>query len=142
MFGVLDHFLEGITVSGFVGETVHSNGDGVLSAEKAGLASGFPVNRSFENEDVASFLKMLTSFKKVRFLGSAASSLSYVAQGKLDAYFEEDIMFWDVAAGLALVEAAGGDFNLNWSDKKKWCCHVMAGATSELLSVFPQGEGI
>jgi len=41
-------------------------------------------------------------------LGSAALSLAYVAAGRFDAYWEQAIMPWDVAAGWALVEAAGG----------------------------------
>ena len=50
----------------------------------------------------------MQQFKKVRLLGSAALSLAWVACGRMDAYAEEDIWFWDVAAGLALVAAAGG----------------------------------
>lgn len=42
-------------------------------------------------------------------LGSAALSLAYVASGKVDAYYEKNIKIWDVAAGLALVKAAGGE---------------------------------
>ena len=34
--------------------------------------------------------------------------LAQVAAGRFDCYYEEDIYLWDVAAGLALVEAAGG----------------------------------
>jgi myo-inositol-1(or 4)-monophosphatase len=40
--------------------------------------------------------------------GSAALSLAYVASGRCDSYWEEKIKLWDVAAGLALVSAAGG----------------------------------
>jgi myo-inositol-1(or 4)-monophosphatase len=41
-------------------------------------------------------------------IGTAALALSYVAAGRADAYFEETIKLWDIAAGLALVEGAGG----------------------------------
>jgi myo-inositol-1(or 4)-monophosphatase len=41
-------------------------------------------------------------------LGSAALSLAYVASGRADAYHENDIAIWDVAAGIAIVKAAGG----------------------------------
>ena len=41
-------------------------------------------------------------------LGSAALSLAYVASGRIDAYHENSIMLWDIAAGWVLVEAAGG----------------------------------
>jgi myo-inositol-1(or 4)-monophosphatase len=41
-------------------------------------------------------------------IGSAALSLAYLAAGRVDAYRERDIKIWDVAAGIALVRAAGG----------------------------------
>lgn len=44
----------------------------------------------------------------VRGLGSAALSLSYVAAGRLDAYWEHSLQPWDMAAGLILVREAGG----------------------------------
>jgi myo-inositol-1(or 4)-monophosphatase len=41
-------------------------------------------------------------------LGSASISLLKVATGSAEMYTEKDIMLWDVAAGLAIVEGAGG----------------------------------
>jgi len=41
-------------------------------------------------------------------IGSAATALAYVAAGRAEAYRESGSMIWDVAAGCALVEAAGG----------------------------------
>jgi len=41
-------------------------------------------------------------------LGSAALDMAYVACGRLDAYIEQGISLWDIAAGWLLVEAAGG----------------------------------
>ena len=57
--------------------------------------------------------------------GSAASSLLMVAQGKVDAYYEAEIMFWDIAAGMALVEGAGGALNLTFRDLTS-PCHLTA----------------
>ena len=85
----------------------------VSSVEKrsdAVLATGFPVLRSFETDDLGMMVRQLQSFKKVRMIGSAAMSLAYVAEGIFDVYSEENIMLWDIAAGLALVKAAGGDY--------------------------------
>jgi myo-inositol-1(or 4)-monophosphatase len=53
-------------------------------------------------------IKQVQAYKKVRLLGSAALSLAYVAAGRADAYYEKDIMIWDIAAGVALVTGAGG----------------------------------
>jgi myo-inositol-1(or 4)-monophosphatase len=46
--------------------------------------------------------------KKLRAMGSAALDLAYVATGRLDAYIEQSVGLWDVAAGVILVEKAGG----------------------------------
>ena len=52
-------------------------------------------------------------------IGSAALSLAYVACGRVDAYGEDDIMLWDVAAGIALVRAAGGYVKVKKSASRK-----------------------
>ena len=41
-------------------------------------------------------------------MGSAALDMAYVACGRLDAYIEQGISLWDIAAGWLLVESAGG----------------------------------
>jgi len=41
-------------------------------------------------------------------MGSASLDIAYVACGRLDAYIESQISIWDIAAGLLLVEKAGG----------------------------------
>ncbi|MFT6069503.1 MAG: myo-inositol-1(or 4)-monophosphatase [Bacteriovoracaceae bacterium] len=72
------------------------------------LCTGFPVDLGLnESSSLALFLQF-EKFKKIRMLGSAATSLAYLASGKVDAYIEKQIRIWDVAAGLALVKFAGG----------------------------------
>lgn len=73
------------------------------------LCTGFPAGGSFQRAEIMRFVRCVQAFKKVRLLGSAALSLAYVAAGVVDCYVEKDIKIWDVAAGLALVMAAGGD---------------------------------
>lgn len=46
--------------------------------------------------------------RKARMMGSAALDLAYVAAGRLDAYIEAGVRIWDVAAGVLLVQNAGG----------------------------------
>jgi myo-inositol-1(or 4)-monophosphatase len=48
------------------------------------------------------------AMQRVKCLGSAAVELAYVASGRLDAYLIQRYCPWDVAAGLVLVERAGG----------------------------------
>ncbi|MGQ0568062.1 MAG: inositol monophosphatase family protein [Armatimonadota bacterium] len=45
---------------------------------------------------------------EVRIMGSAAIHLAYIAAGRLDAFWEPGLNPWDVAAGILLVEEAGG----------------------------------
>jgi myo-inositol-1(or 4)-monophosphatase len=54
------------------------------------------------------FACFLARARAVRRLGSAAIDLCYVAAGRMDGFWEQDLKPWDVAAGLLLVEEAGG----------------------------------
>jgi myo-inositol-1(or 4)-monophosphatase len=45
----------------------------------------------------------------VRRAGSAALDLAYVAAGRLDGFWEENLKPWDTAAGVLLVTEAGGE---------------------------------
>ncbi len=76
------------------------------------LATGFPSGRRYDTDLLRQFVHSVQVYKKVRMLGSAALMLAQVAAGRFDVYEEEDIFLWDVAAGLALVKAAGGDFSI------------------------------
>src|SRR6059036_1381967 len=55
---------------------------------------------------------MVHRARKCRLLGSAALDMAYVACGRLDAYIEQVISLWDIAAGWLLVENAGGTVDL------------------------------
>jgi myo-inositol-1(or 4)-monophosphatase len=46
--------------------------------------------------------------RKLRAMGSAALDLAYVSAGRIDAYIEQGVNLWDIAAGVVLVEEAGG----------------------------------
>jgi myo-inositol-1(or 4)-monophosphatase len=92
------------------GRTCHVSSTELVDA--AALATGFPVGRDYESASLQRFIGQVREFKKIRMLGSAASSLLAVARGQFDAYYEESISLWDVAAGVALVRAAGGDARL------------------------------
>lgn len=72
-----------------------------LSKTAATIEAGFPLLE-----------KMVRRARKCRLLGSAALDLAYVACGRLDAYIEEGISLWDIAAGWILVENAGGKVEL------------------------------
>ncbi len=81
------------------------------------LITGFPYN-VHENPDstIERFVDFLMEAQAVRRLGSAAIDLCYIAAGRGDGFWEAFIQPWDIAAGILLVEEAGGtvtDFNGN-----------------------------
>jgi myo-inositol-1(or 4)-monophosphatase len=82
------------------------------------VCTGFPSEANFKTENLMGLIKQFQDWQKVRLLGSAALSLAWVSCGRLDAFFEEDIHIWDVAAGLALVKAAGGEIYLKVRERK------------------------
>ena len=56
-------------------------------------------------------LKMLHPSLNIRCSGCAALDLAYVGSGRLDGYFHNKINLWDIAAGMLIVEEAGGTTN-------------------------------
>lgn len=75
---------------------------------QATLGGGFSSGRSYDAASLGAFIRQVQDYKKLRFVGAAAVGLAWVACGRFDAYEEDDTYIWDVAAGLALIEAAGG----------------------------------
>jgi myo-inositol-1(or 4)-monophosphatase len=57
---------------------------------------------------ISIFQDLLVRARKCRLMGSAALDLAYVATGRFDAYVERSVNWWDIAAGVLLVNCAGG----------------------------------
>jgi len=73
------------------------------------LVTGFPYAiKENPNNAVEHFVNFLYEARGIRRLGSAAIDLAYVAAGRLDAFWEVWLHPWDQAAGILLVEEAGG----------------------------------
>ena len=72
------------------------------------VATGFPSRRRHLNVNVHFYYQLAMLSHGVRRAGSAAIDLAYVACGRLDAFWEFGLKPWDQAAGLLLVEEAGG----------------------------------
>jgi myo-inositol-1(or 4)-monophosphatase len=94
-------------------------------AAQASLCTGFPVRFDLDDDSMRRFKALVTPYAKVRMLGSAAVSLLQVARGRADAYSEQNIMLWDVAAGLAIVQGAGGKCSFKHTGIE-WCYDVFA----------------
>jgi myo-inositol-1(or 4)-monophosphatase len=88
--------------------------------KKGVLCTGFSSRFEYTEKTFSLQNKLMTKFGKVRMLGSASQSLLQVAKGNVECYSEQNIMLWDVAAGIAIVEGAGGRvhvINSNGSDE-------------------------
>ena len=73
------------------------------------LATGFPYDRHNSSHDnVKQFSIFLKRSLGVRRAGSASLDMAYVAAARLDGYWEYKLSSWDIAAGLLLVQEAGG----------------------------------
>ena len=113
VLGVIYDLTQNDIYYGIIGGNAYKNKK-IISVSRVNLSSdavlctGFPVNYSYSKDNVNNFVINVQNYKKIRLFGSAAMSLSFVACGRVDAYIEDDIMIWDVAAGIAIVKAAGG----------------------------------
>lgn len=113
VLGVVYDFNRNEFFTGLVNEGAWLNGY-LISTRKvreksnAILATGFPVSMDYSEKALSSYANDIRKYKKIRMIGSAALSLAYVSCSRFDFYHEKNIKIWDVAAGLALVQAAGG----------------------------------
>ena len=73
------------------------------------LATGFPYNiKDEKRNNISHFTKLIRRCRGIRRAGSAAIDLCYVAAGIFDGFWELELMPWDTAAGILIVEQAGG----------------------------------
>ena len=75
---------------------------------KSTLVTGIPARTNYSDNEFKNMINDFQQWKKVRMIGSAAMASIYVAAGKADTYKENGIFLWDIAAGAAIVNAAGG----------------------------------
>ncbi len=84
-------------------------------SENTLIGTGFPYYDFDRVEDyIAAMKQLMKETRGLRRLGSAAVDLCYVAAGRFDAFFEHALHAWDVAAGVFIIQQAGGkvsDFN-------------------------------
>ena len=77
------------------------------------LVTGIPAKDNYSDAEFKNMISDFQSWKKIRMIGSAAMASAYVASGKAEAYKENGIFLWDIAAGAAIVEAAGGKISIS-----------------------------
>lgn len=109
LVGVIFDFLRDEIFAGGPGLGVKVNDRLLPDAELPAqiLSTGLPVRADFTESGLTRYVERLAKWKKVRLIGSATLSLAWTAAGRFDGYDEGGIMWWDVAAGLALASGAG-----------------------------------
>jgi myo-inositol-1(or 4)-monophosphatase len=99
---------------GWSGGPARRNGDecfvsGTSDIQSALLATGFPRERdTAPDNNFDSFVRVKKAVRGVRRCGAASVDLCWVADGTFDGYWERRLSTWDLAAGVAIVRAAGG----------------------------------
>jgi myo-inositol-1(or 4)-monophosphatase len=72
------------------------------------VATGFPSHKRHKNPNIYFYHQLTLRSHGVRRAGSAALDLTSVAAGRLDGFWEFNLNAWDTAAGILIVEEAGG----------------------------------
>ena len=97
----------------------------ISQKNKASITTGFPSSESIESQ--YEFLETLKGWKKIRMFGSAALSCAYIASGKCDFYAEKGVYLWDFAAGICLVNEAGGKTEFSLIDDERYSVRFSNG---------------
>lgn len=72
------------------------------------IATGFGYDPATHAGDLARLAQVMPLARDIRRMGAASLDLASVAAGRLDGYYERGLHPWDIAAGVVLVEEAGG----------------------------------
>jgi myo-inositol-1(or 4)-monophosphatase len=88
------------------GETIQVSKTPTL--KESMLATGFPSHKRHKNPNIHFYHQITLHSHGVRRAGSAALDLCNVASGRFDGFWEFNLNPWDTAAGVLIVEEAGG----------------------------------
>jgi myo-inositol-1(or 4)-monophosphatase len=88
------------------GEPIHASK--IANLTESLVATGFPSKKRHKNPNIHFYHQITLKTHGIRRAGSAALDLCYVAAGRLEAFWEFNLNPWDTAAGVLIVEEAGG----------------------------------
>jgi myo-inositol-1(or 4)-monophosphatase len=109
----------------------------VRDLAEALVAASFSSEVTFPSREIDQFVAALVRCQAVRRTGSAALNLCYVAAGRFDAFWAQSTKAWDIAAGMLLVEEAGGVVSrMDGTPVPLDEPHPVASATPELHQQF------
>ena len=73
------------------------------------LVTGGPKGASKIKDKIFSeYINVSNNVSNVRKFGSAALDMAYVACGRFDGYWQRELNYWDIAAGIVILKEAGG----------------------------------
>jgi len=110
------------------------------------LVTGFAYDRrETPDNNYAEFCHLTHLTQGVRRGGSAAIDLAYIACGRLDGYWERGLSIWDIAAGVVLVQEAGGNVTAYDQSPQDLASgrllatngHIHAALSQELIQIQP-----
>ena len=82
------------------------------------LVTGGPKgNSKIKNKIFSEYINVSNNVSNVRKFGSAALDMAYVACGRFDGFWQRELNYWDVAAGIIILKEAGGFINFFEEDK-------------------------
>lgn len=97
------------------------------------LATGFPYDiHSNPRSVLAIFNQMVMISQGVRRAGSAAIDLCYLAAGRIDGFWEQDLKPWDTAGGSIIVKEAGGKLSTFSGEPYTPYCNTIVGSNSHI----------
>ena len=123
VLGVIYDFNNDELYEGSINTSACLNGEAISvsktkKSQEGILVTGLPNDTDYSDEAMTEMIKNFQNWRKVRMIGSAALASVYVASGKADLYMENKSYLWDIAAGAAIVNAAGGEaLILNQNEK-------------------------
>ena len=85
----------------------------ICNKDEGIVVTGLPLNTDYSDTALQKLISDMQVWKKTRMIGSAAMASCYVATGKAEMYKEKGIYLWDIVAGAAIVESAGGSAEIS-----------------------------
>ena len=131
LIGVIFDPMQKETFSVKAGGTTLLNGKPVKCSSRAEMREavvtvGFSKSKEALDLGFERYKRIAYEVRKTRMLGSAALAMAYIACGRLDAYVEEQISLWDIAAGQLMIEEGGGQTMLRPSTTKPGTMFICA----------------
>ena len=123
VLGVIYDFNNDELYEGSINTSACLNGQAISvsktkKSQEGVLVTGLPNDTDYSDKAMMEMIKNFQNWRKVRMIGSAALASVYVASGRADLYMEDKSYLWDIAAGAAIVNAAGGEaLILNQNEK-------------------------